>query len=141
MLLLICSIVGIRHVIMIYNINIIIVIIIFVVSSIFTFVGYYMGGDVSSENFKLLKVLFLSLMIFILTSFGVVMFIGWEGIGVMSICLIRYWIRPIAKSGAMSAMMYNRWRDLVFLGMLFMNGETFNLLVVFAILCKSSLYL
>jgi len=114
---------------------------IFVVSSIFTFVGYYMGSDVSSENFKLLKVLFLGLIIFMLTSFGVVIFIGWEGIGIMSMCLIGYWIRPMAKSGAISAMIYNRWGDLVFLGMLFMNGESFSLLVIFAILCKSSLYL
>jgi len=75
---------------MIYNMNMIVIIIIFVVSSIFTFVGYYIGGDVSNENFKLLKVLFLGLMIFMLTSFGVVIFIGWEGIGVMSMCLIRY---------------------------------------------------
>jgi len=126
---------------MIYNVNIIIIIMIFVVSSIFTFARYYIRSDVSNENFKLLKVLFLGLMIFMLTSFGVVMFIGWEGIGVMSICLIRYWIRPMAKSGAMSAMIYNRWGDLVFLGLLFISGEVFNLLVIFAVLCKSSLYL
>lgn len=92
----------------VYNSNMILIIILFVVSSIFTFVGYYIEGDVSSDNFKLLKVLFLGLMIFILTSFGVVMFIGWEGIGVISICLIRYWIRPMAKSRAISAIIYNR---------------------------------
>jgi len=136
-----CSIVRMRHVVIVYNANMIIIMIVFVVSSIFMFVRYYIGGDVSSENFKLLKVLFLGLMIFILTSFGVVIFIGWEGIGVMSICLIGYWMRPIAKSGAMSAMMYNRWRDLVFLRVLFIGGEVFDLLVIFAILCKSSLYL
>jgi len=70
--------------------NMIMIMMIFVVSSIFIFVRYYMGGDVSNENFKLLKVLFLGLMIFMLTSFGVVIFIGWEGIGVMSMCLIGY---------------------------------------------------
>jgi len=75
---------------MAYNVNMIVIIMIFVVSSIFTFVGYYIGGDVSNENFKLLKVLFLGLMVFMLTSFGVVIFIGWEGIGVMSMCLIGY---------------------------------------------------
>jgi len=85
-----CSVVGMRHVTIIYNANIILVIMIFVVSSIFIFVRYYIGGDVSNENFKLLKVLFLGLIIFMLTSFGVVIFVGWEGIGVMSICLIRY---------------------------------------------------
>jgi high-affinity Fe2+/Pb2+ permease len=50
--------------------------ILFVVSSIFTFVVYYMGSDVSSENFKLLKVLFLGLMVLILMTYGVIMFIG-----------------------------------------------------------------
>jgi len=34
--------------------------------------------------------LFLGLMISILCSFGLLMFIGWEGIGVISIMLIRY---------------------------------------------------
>jgi len=74
--LLICSFIRIGHVIIVYNVNMIVIIIVFVVSSIFTFVGYYIGGDVSNENFKLLKVLFLGLMIFMLTSFGVVIFIG-----------------------------------------------------------------
>jgi len=86
----------------------ILLIIMVVVSSIFTFVSYYMGSDVSSENFKLLKLIFLGLMIFILSSFGLLMFVGWEGIRVMSMMLIGYWMRPIAKSGAMSAIMYNR---------------------------------
>lgn len=75
---------------MIFNNNGILLIILIVVASIFVFVGYYMGRDVSYENFKLLKVLFLALMILILSSYGIVMFIGWEGIGVMSICLIGY---------------------------------------------------
>jgi NADH:ubiquinone oxidoreductase subunit 5 (subunit L)/multisubunit Na+/H+ antiporter MnhA subunit len=96
------------HVSIIFNVNVIVIMILFVVSSIFTFVVYYMGNDVSSEGFKLLKVLFLGLMVLILVTYGVIMFIGWEGIGVISICLIGYWIRPIAKSGAISAMMYNR---------------------------------
>jgi len=75
-LLLIFSIIGRGHVTIVYNSNIILVMILFVVSSIFTFVGYYIRDDVSNDNFKLLKVLFLGLIIFMLTSFGVVMFIG-----------------------------------------------------------------
>jgi len=78
------------HVTMLYNSNMILLMIIFVVSSIFVFVGYYMRGDVSNENFKLLKVTFLGLMVLILISYGVVMFVRWERIGVISICLIRY---------------------------------------------------
>lgn len=62
--------------VMLFNRNIILLMILFVVCSIFLFVGYYMRRDVSNENFKLLKVLFLILMIFILSSFGIVIFIG-----------------------------------------------------------------
>lgn len=82
--------VGISHVIILYNNNIILLIILVVVSSIFTFVGYYIGRDVSSGNFSLLKILFLGLMVLILISFRVLIFVRWEGIGVISICLIGY---------------------------------------------------
>jgi len=54
--------------------------------------------------------------------------------------LIGYWIRPIAKSGAISAIIYNRWGDLIFLVFLFMGGEMMVLFLRFAIICKSSLY-
>lgn len=47
----------------------------------------------------------------------------------------------MAKSRAMSAMMYNRWRDLIFLIFLFMGREMMVLFLCFAIICKSSLYL
>jgi len=108
LMVLMVSLIRIAHVIITFNTNIIIMIMIFVVISIFTFVRYYIGEDVSSENFKLLKVLFLRLMVLMLISYRIVMFIRWEGIGVISICLIGYWIRPIAKSRAISAMIYNR---------------------------------
>jgi len=88
--LLIVSFVGISHVSMLFNVNMIVMMITFVVSSIFIFIGYYIRGDVSNENFKVLKVLFLGLMVLILVSYRMVIFIGWEGIGVISICLIRY---------------------------------------------------
>merc|ERR1712003_268973 len=102
------SLIRIAHVVIIFNTNIIMIMIIFVVVSIFTFVEYYIGGDVSSENFKLLKVLFLRLIVLMLVSYRVVIFVRWEGIRVISMCLIGYWIRPIAKSRAISAIIYNR---------------------------------
>lgn len=75
---------------MIFNLNSIILMMVFVVSSILSFVFYYIGLDVSSENFKLLMIVFLRLMVFMLSSFRIVIFIGWERIGVMSMCLIGY---------------------------------------------------
>lgn len=58
------------------NLNIIVLIMLFVVGSIFIFVLYYIGGDVRNENFKLLKMIFLALIVFMLSSFGLVMFVG-----------------------------------------------------------------
>jgi len=75
LMILMIGLVGIAHVVIIFNANIIIIIMIFVVVSIFTFVGYYIGGDVSNENFKLLKVLFIRLMVLMLVSYRVVIFI------------------------------------------------------------------
>jgi NADH:ubiquinone oxidoreductase subunit 5 (subunit L)/multisubunit Na+/H+ antiporter MnhA subunit len=81
---------GFSHVVIIINGNMLLLMILIVVSSIFEFVRYYIESDVSNGNFKLLKLLFLRLIVLILTSFGILMFLRWEGIGVMSMCLIRY---------------------------------------------------
>jgi len=75
LIILMFNLIRIAHVIIVFNANIIMMMIIFVVASIFTFVGYYIGGDVSSENFKLLKVLFLRLMVLMLVSYRVVIFV------------------------------------------------------------------
>merc|ERR1712157_551519 len=82
-IVLMVSLIRIAHVVILFNTNIIIMIIIFVVISIFTFVRYYIGGDVSNENFKLLKVLFLGLIVLMLMSYRIVIFIRWEGIRVI----------------------------------------------------------
>jgi len=50
-------------------------------------------------------------------------------------------MRPIAKSRAMSAIIYNRWGDLLFLIFMFIGGEIMVLFLCFSIICKSSLYL
>lgn len=51
-------------------------------------------------------------------------------------------MRPNGKSGAISAMIYNRWGDLVFLMLIYqVNGELIIILVIFAVICKSSVYL
>jgi len=57
------------------NDNNILIIMLMVVSSIFCFVYYYIDRDVANNNFKLLKLLFLRLMIFILSSFGLLIFL------------------------------------------------------------------
>jgi len=64
------------HVGVMLNCSRIVLIMLLVVTSIFTFVGYYIVDDVSNESFKLLKILFLILIIVTLTGHGVVIFIG-----------------------------------------------------------------
>ena len=131
----------ISHVVILFEQNGIKVMIIIVVGSIFCFVVYYIMDDVSVDNFKLVKLLFLSLIVLILSSVGIVIFLRWERIRVMSIILIGYWMRPSRKSRAISAIMYNRWGDLVFLILIYqVIGELMILIIIFAILCKSSLY-
>jgi len=68
--------VRVGHVGVMLNCSRIVLMMILVVASIFTFVSYYIVDDVSNENFKLLKILFLILMIVALTGYGVVIFIG-----------------------------------------------------------------
>jgi len=58
-----------------FNLNRIILIILVVVISIFNFVGYYIRSDVSNENFKLLKLIFVRLIILMLMSYKMVIFI------------------------------------------------------------------
>jgi len=64
-----------RHVSIVISSNYLVLIMIIVVRSIFTFVGYYMGRDVSSENFKLVILIFLILIVLMLSSFGVLIFL------------------------------------------------------------------
>jgi len=73
-LLIVIEVCRVRHVSLMISSNYLTLIIIMVVRSIFTFVGYYMGGDVSNENFKLVILIFLMLIVLMLSSFGVLIF-------------------------------------------------------------------
>lgn len=74
-LLIMIELCGARHVSIVISNNYLMLIMIIVVRSIFTFVGYYMGGDVSNENFKLVILIFLILIVLMLSSFGVLIFL------------------------------------------------------------------
>lgn len=63
------------HIMIVMNINRIKIIIIIVVGSIFVFVRYYIMSDVSVDNFKVIKLTFLRLMVLILSSMNIVMFL------------------------------------------------------------------
>lgn len=74
-LLIVIEVCGLRHVSLVISSNYLMLIMIIVVRSIFTFVGYYMGRDVSNENFKLVILIFLILIVLMLSSFGVIIFL------------------------------------------------------------------
>lgn len=63
------------HVMIMVNINRIKIMIIIVVRSIFIFVRYYIISDVSVDNFKIIKLTFLGLMVLILSSINILMFL------------------------------------------------------------------
>lgn len=57
------------------NSNILVLIILIVVMSIFCFTVYYIDGDVSNDNFKVVILMFLILMVLILSSYGILIFL------------------------------------------------------------------
>jgi len=75
-LLMIVSIGIIGNFMIILNQNMIMLMIVVVVGSIFTFVTYYMRGDVSNENFKIIIVVFLILIVIMLSGIGIMIFLG-----------------------------------------------------------------
>lgn len=74
-LLIMVELVRVAHVGMVMSGNFLALIMVIVVRSIFTFVGYYIRGDVSSENFKLVIILFLTLIVLILSSYRILIFL------------------------------------------------------------------